>query len=277
MSAITIIDCFNALLKSLDEFQTHVYTQLKNNPVWINDPANKELLISDYSLFIAALTDFYPGDLETPQHTKSFQGALGGNLTTLHLVSLVNQSKDQLKLVINEYLSELQTKDTQVVHTLLKNAGFPRLKLKQVYRHIPCIDYHPRRIAFTQVKHNSHIIITKKELAARLNKIGKGRHIDVQQQKLQYLDDDKLAIHRDTQSLWAANIATFKNEEGLSITRKLMTSMPIIYLQQDDLPLPDVNFSRRQKRDLTTVRYDKKIEDEVFLPSAAAYRYKKPK
>ncbi|WP_131783369.1 hypothetical protein [Legionella gresilensis] len=277
MSAIDIVDCFNALLKSLEEFQIHVYTQLENRPVWINDPSNKERLISDYNHFIAALTDFYPGDLETPQHTKSFQGALGGNLTTLQLVILINKSKDQLKSVINEYLSELQTKDTQVIHTLLKNAGFPRLKLKQVYRHIPCIDYHPRRIAFTQVKHNSHIVISKKELAARLNKIGKGRHIDVQQQKLQFLDDDKLAIHRDTSSLWAANIATFKNEEGLSVTRKLMTSMPIIYLQQDDLPLPEVNFSRRQKRALSTVRHDKKIEDEVFLPSAAAYRYKKPK
>ncbi|MGQ3887489.1 DNA replication terminus site-binding protein [Legionella sp. CNM-1927-20] len=277
MSAIDIIDCFNALLKNLEEFKIHVYQELKNNPVWINDPSNKEILISDYNHFIAALTDFYPGDLETPQHTKSFQGALGGNLTTLQLVNSVNKSKDQLKAVINEYLNEIKTKDTQVIHTLLKNARFPRLKLKQVYRHIPCIDYHPRRITFTQVKHNSHKVISKKELAARLDKIGKGRHIDVQQQKLQYLDDDKLAIHRDTQSLSAVNIATFKNEEGLSFTRKLMTSMPIVYLQQDNLPLPEVGYSRRQKRSLSTVRSDKKIEDEVFLPSAAAYRYKHPK
>jgi hypothetical protein len=277
MSAINIVNCFNALLKSLEEFENYVYKDLKNNPVWINDPANKELLISDYNHFIAAITDFYPGDLETPQHTKSFQGALGGNLTTLQFVSLINKSKDQLKAVINEYLEEIKIKDTQVIHTILKNAGFPRLKLKQVYRHIPCIDYHPRRITFTQVKHNSHIVISKKELAARLNKIGKGRHIDVQQQKLQYLDDDKLAIHRDTQSLWAANIATFKNEEGLSFTKKLMTSMPIVYLQEEGLPSPEVSFSRRQKRPLLTVRSDKKIEDDVFLPSAAAYRYKKPK
>ncbi|WP_419418395.1 hypothetical protein ACNVED_07460 [Legionella sp. D16C41] len=274
MSASDIIASYNTLLKNLDELKNHLDTELQVNPVWINDPANKEILIADYNYFFAALTDFYPGDLETPQHTKSFQGALGGSTRTLQLVEVINKSKDQLKAVINNYLQEINMKDTQVIHTIFKNAGFSRLKLKQVYRHIPCIDYHPRRITFTQVKHNSHIVISKKELAARLNKIGKGRHIDVQQQMLQYLDDEKLAIHRDTQFLWAANIATFKNEEGLSSTKKLMTSMPIVYLHQTDLPEPLVNFSRRQKRSLLTVRSDKKIEDEVFLPSAAAYRYK---
>ncbi|STX28896.1 DNA replication terminus site-binding protein (Ter protein) [Legionella beliardensis] len=276
-SAIDIVDHFNALLKSMEILQDHIRTKLTTHPVWINDPANKEILVPNYEHFFAALIDFYPGDLETPQHTKSYQGALGGTLATLQLVQNVNNSKDELKSVINDYLKEMKSKDTQVIHTILKNAGFRRLKLKQVYRHIPCLDYHPRRITFTQVKHNSHIIISKKELAARLDKIGKGLHIDVQQQKLQFLDDDKLAIHRDTQCLWAANVATFKNEDGLSFTKKLMTSMPIIYLHQDDLPITDVNFSRRQKRSLATVRSDKKIEDEVFLPSAAAYRYKKKK
>lgn len=274
-SASDIINHFNALLKSMDDLQTHVYLDLNNYPTWINDPNNKDILMPDCKVFMAALADFYPSDLETPQHTKSYQGALGGTLKTIQLVHQVNESKDKLKSVINNYLQEAKSKDTHLVHLIFKNAGFSRLKLKQVYRHIPCLDYHPRRITFTQVKHNSHVIVSKKELVARLSKIGKGRHIDVQQQKLHHLDDEKLAIHRDTQLLWAANVATFKNEEGLSSTKKLMTSMPIVYLHQEDFPQTDVNFSRRQQRSLLTVRSDKKIEDDVFLPSAAAYRYRK--
>lgn len=167
MSAIDIIEQFKNLLQEIDKLTLHIQKDLTTAPIWVNDPKQPDQFVPDYNLFIKALVDFYPGGLETPQHTKSFQGAIGGTLKTLALIKHVNDSKDKLKSVINEYLKEIKQRDTPIIHTILKNAGFPRLKLKQVYRHIPYIDYHPRRITFTQVKHNSHKIVTKEELAKK--------------------------------------------------------------------------------------------------------------
>lgn len=267
-TAPEIISSFKDVIAKGDGLKRHLL-DLNPSQVWINQ---KQSAVFEKELhrFISAMLDYYPLDYSTAKQTSAYQGALGGSIFTLELASELNDTKDEFRLICNEFLKEQNQKKTKMIHTILEKAGFASIKLKQVYRHIPLIDYHPRLISYCQLKHNSKIKISKNKAREKLLKVGKGDNIDIQ---LDWLakTDSKLVIHRETSEIWAANISSFKNENNRVITKKITTSLPIIYLMNDKLPLPDVRFSEQRTRNS---RIDKIIEENPFLKSIHAYKYK---
>lgn len=271
MSSISeIISCFQAILEQGEALSYHVLNELKHLPLWMS---KNELLIEERSLFTEAILNFYKGGETSPQHTKSYQGALGCTEITFNLAVAFNRTKDKFKNAVKAYLDEIKYKETDVIRQILKNAGYAGLKLKQVYRHLVLLDYHPRRISFSKIKHNANCFISKEEALAKLQKTGRGIHIQVQEDKLHKSLEQGLVIHRETPSTWIANVSTFKNENNLSISKKIITSLPLLYLHEEGKPHPEVTYGNKQQKERKQ-RSDKKIENEVFLRSIHAYRYK---
>ena len=209
--------------------------------------------------------------LKSPKHTSSYQGALGADDETITCAMAYNAAKIQFKDAVKHVLIEKKQRDTTVIHQLLKEGGLGRFQLKQVYRHIPILNEHPRCIGFSQACHNSKIKIAAHEAQKRLLEVGQGIHIDIQLQKLG-AGPANLVIHQQTKSpLWLANISSFKKENNRVSNQRLFTSMPILYPQQSNQPNPDVYFSASRKN--RRARTDKCLESDVFLPSIHAYRY----
>lgn len=265
-----VVEHFLAILGCLKQLAEHIHSDLIAYPTWINEEGS---LVDNKGLFIAAIAHFLPSGV-SPQQTYACPGALAANPKTLELVKTLNKAKDIFKQTVNQRLEHQEHKDTSIIRNILANAGYPGIKLKQVYRHLRYIDFHPRRISFTKTKHNSHRVISKTEALERLKNLGQGLHLDLQKEQLNTLAAQKLVIHRDVQPIWAVNVATFKNALGLSRSIKITTSLPLVYLQQDNKPEPIVEFSKPYTRHQQQPRADKQIEEKPFLPSLSAYRYK---
>lgn len=264
---------FEKVVTALNALCLHVHDDLRGYPVWIDNGTLE--LVSDRDKIIYVLKHLSPMEGLSPQETFACVGAVGGNRETLELVATVNLAKDEFRVKVNHYLAMDENRDTAVIRRLLALNGYPGIKLKQVFRHIRSVEYHPRRISFVKGRHNSHRIITKQQAEQMLKEAGQGMHIDVQLTKLSLLEPHaRLVIHRDVQSHWLANVATFKGDSGRSTTAKIPSSLPLFYLHDKSLPLPRVLFGKKSHRHKPDSRTDKKIENEPFLSSISAYRYK---
>lgn len=267
-SAFEIVEKFQELLEKGRAAVHHITHDLTHLPAWINDEAGN--FIHDKQRLADALLNFFRQTEATPQHTMSYQGALGGTLETFSYIQAYNEAKDSLKQSIKNYLANIQYRDTDVIRKILANAGYPGIKLKQVYRHVMCIKTHPRRISFSRIKHNSHRKVSKSEALAMLHSVGEGLHIDVQERKLNQWQGE-LVICRETPAIWVANISSFKDESNRSSVNKMITALPIVYLHNEEKPSPLIIYGKESKK--RKPRSDKLIEDTVFLPSIHAYRY----
>ncbi len=171
-SSNQLISLFENLNEILSLFKIHL-SDLKSNQIWINDE-DHEIFSNNTSQFIEAITDFYPSPFGRAQQTSSYQGALGGNQETLKLTLKLNDAKDNFRKACHEIMIEQRKCETALIHKVLKDSGFPSLKLKQIFRHIPILDYHPRLISYCKTRHNSKLKISKNDAEKRLIKVGKG-------------------------------------------------------------------------------------------------------
>lgn len=270
-TAFDVISSFKEVLEKGNLLKRHLI-DLQTSQIWINQ-GKTGFFENDLNNFIDALLDYSYENISTQQScsaTVSYQGALGGELLTLELALKLNHAKDKFRALCKELMKEQNQKKTTLIHKILKQAGFVSLKLKQVYRHIPLIDYHPRLISYCQIKHNSKIKISKEAAKEKLIKVGKGANIDVQ---LDWLEktDCQLVIHRETPAIWAVNVSSFKTHTNRVITEKIITSLPVLYLMNGEYPLPIVQFSEKRIR---SGRNDRTIEENAFLKSIHAYKYK---
>ncbi|MCW8452595.1 hypothetical protein [Legionella quinlivanii] len=268
MLATDIVSQFEALMERLNQLSCHIDTVLYDKPAWLGGEK-----ITDKS-FIKSVFKEFSFDSSIGQCTLSCPGALAGTLETLEIIKQVNQQKLDFRISVDFYLKARGLSGTAAIHDLLRQAGYSAIRLRQVYRTIHGISFHPRRISFTQTRHNSHRVITRSEAEERLMKIGQGANIDWQKERLQLIDDKTLVIQHVIKPIWAVNISTFKQEDGRATHQKLLTRLPIVYLQDANLPEPLVGFSRKYQRQSDRSRKDKAIEATPLLPSLCAYRYK---
>lgn len=273
MNTIEIIEAFEQLIAQLKILCSHLYDELTNYPTWIDN--GEEQLIDDRDRLIYTITHFkFITGLSSPE-TFNCIGAVGVAPITLDYIQAVNQAKTNFRDLVHAYMRTHQIKDIAMIRQLLASAGYLRVKLKQVFRQLIMIPTHPRRIAFTKASNGSNKVITLEMAKERLLKLGEGMHIDIQLAKLNLLKpDEKLVIYRQIKSHWATNVSTFKNEQNRSQTKCIYTSLPIFYLHNFNLPEPIVVFSKKINRSLAP-RADKQIEEQPFLPSLSAYRYKR--
>lgn len=266
------ISCFTALLQALDKCNTHIQTELNELPLWVDNGADAFIKNRDKVIF--ALGNFTPTQGLSPQETFKCPGVVACTRQTLMLIDNVNQIKSTFKELVRVYQQSTQQDITKFVRDTLARAGYPGVKLKQVFRHIIYINYHPRRIAWTKGKHTTSKQVSKQTSEKLLDKAGQGLHIEIQKAKLIALHHQtKLIKHRAIKAGWVVNIGAFK-ENNCSAYEDIRTALPLFYLHDHKLPNPIVCFAKPRVQN-RKMRMDKQIESSPFLPSISVYRYKK--
>lgn len=266
------VSCFTALLQALDLCNTHIQTELNELPLWVDNGA--EVFVRNRDKVIFALANFGPTQGLSPQETFKCPGVVAGTSHTLVLIDTLNHAKSTFKELVRVAQQSAQQDITQFVRDTLARAGYPGIKLKQVFRHISYINYHPRRIAWTKGKHTTSKQLSKHASEKLLDKAGKGLHIEIQKVKLSGLHAETILIkHRAIKPGWVVNIGSFK-ENNCSAYEDIRTALPLFYLHDPKLPNPIVCFGKLRVQN-RKMRADKQIESVAFLPSISVYRYKK--
>jgi len=156
-----IILSFELLLGLIDKLHIHIKQELTGLPAWIME---EETLTSEGNIqerIIKVWSHFNGDAAKSHQNTFACPGLLAANQETIYWAKEINKAKDGFKDLVNLFLKEKGTLDTKEIRRILALSGYPDIKLREVYRHIRCIDFHPRRISFSKVKHNSHRKISK--------------------------------------------------------------------------------------------------------------------
>ena len=270
--APTFISRFTALLQALDALNLHIQRELSTLPLWIDNGAGE--FVKNRNKVIFALGNFGPTQGLSPQETFKCPGVIAGTLDTLTLIDKLNQEKSAFKELVQACHQSTEQDCTKFVRDTLARAGHPGIKLKQVFRHIIYINYHPRRIAWTKGKHTTSKQLSIQASEKLLAKAGQGLHIEIQKLKLNGLSQQtKLIKHRAIKPGWVVNIGAFK-ENNCSAYEDIRTALPIFYLHDPQCPNPIVCFSKAREH-TRKMRIDKQIESTAFLPSISVYRYKK--
>lgn len=266
-----LILLFEELLNLISKLNRHIQIDLTGLPLWVDNGADG--FESNRSKVMLALGNFSPTPGLSPQETFKCPGVVASTLTTLGLIEEVNTAKNAFKTLVRLCHQEMKQDVSKFVRDTLAHAGYPGIKLKQVFRHIAFITYHPRRISWTKGKHTTSKLLSKKTSEKMLKKAGQGEHIEIQRVKLNNLDHKtKLVQHRCIKPLWIVNIASFK-ENKRSKYEDIRTALPLFYLHDQQLTGPIVGFGKLKVQNRKT-RSDKKIESIPFLPSISVYRYK---
>ena len=266
-----LILLFEEILKLISKLNRHIQIDLKGLPLWVDNGVDG--FESNRSKVMLALGNFSPTPGLSPQETFKCPGAVASTLTTLDLIEAVNTAKNAFKALVRLCHQEMQQDVSKFVRDTLAHAGYPSIKLKQVFRHIAFITYHPRRISWTKGKHTTSKLLSKQASEEMLIKAGQGEHIEIQRVRLNNLDyKAKLVQHRCIKPIWVVNVASFK-ENKRSKYEDIRTALPLFYLHDQQLPGPMVGFGKLKVQNRKT-RSDKKIESIPFLPSISVYRYK---
>lgn len=266
------VNCFISLLQTLNTCNIHIQSELSELPLWVDNGV--EVFVSNRDRVIFALANFGPTQGLSPQETFKCPGVVAGTPQTLALIDKINQAKTAFKELVRAGQQSTQQDITKFVRDTLARAGYPGVKLKQVFRHIIYINYHPRRIAWTKGKHTTSKQLSKHASEKLLDKAGQGLHIEIQKVKLSGLHHEtKLIKHRAIKPGWVVNIGSFK-ENNCSAYEDIRTALPLFYLHDQQLPNPIVCFGKLRVKN-RKMRVDKQIESVAFLPSISVYRYKK--
>lgn len=266
------ISSFTRLLQILDTCNLHIQNELCAFPLWVDNGAGE--FVKNRNKVIFALGNFGPTQGLSPQETFKCPGVVAGTQSTLILIKKLNQEKSNFKELVQACQQSTEQDCTKFVRDTLARAGFPAIKLKQVFRHVIYLNYHPRRIAWTKGKHTTSKQLSKHASEKLLDKAGQGLHIEIQKLKLNGLPQHtKLIKHRAIKPGWVVNIGAFK-ENNCSAYEDIRTALPLFYLHDQQLPNPIVCFSKPREQS-RKIRIDKQIESVAFLPSISVYRYKK--
>jgi hypothetical protein len=197
-----------------------------------------------------------------------------------------NAAKDAFKTAVlalktlhktdaNSLLTELYRRD-EAVAAMMKRMGAARLNLKQAYRHIPLLDKRPLKIGFTWSKQGRTIQRTSVAEAWRLlDKRRETPQLQLERQRLAGIPDSEvLARVRSVCPHLRANIV-MENSAG-GVKRRLMQApLPILVPLNSGEQLPEfVPIPPEPQGSLRLQRSDIRIEEDVFLPSLRAYRYR---
>lgn len=125
------ISCFKSLLQTLDSCKSHIQTKLIELPLWVDNGADEFVNHRDKVIF--ALGNFSPTQGLSPQETFKCPGVVAGTKETLGLIDEVNQAKSTFKQLVRTCHQTMQHDITKFVRDTLAHAGYPGIKLKQVF------------------------------------------------------------------------------------------------------------------------------------------------
>lgn len=283
---ISLLESFEHLLATLDDFCTSL-RQDAVLPAWVSRTEEEVRDGLDIRLKAVSLyqTLWYE-DGQDGRETLTCPGIIGASPETLAVARQCNEAKDAFKAAVlalktltkpevNALMMDLH-KRHETVAVAMKRMGAARLHLKQAYRRIPLLEQRPEKIGFTWSKQGRTIQRTSVPEARRL--LQQRRETPQVQLELQHLaglsDQEMLARVRRVCPHLRANIV-FAGP-GIQVQRRLMQApLPILVPLQAGERLPEfIPIAPEPAGNLRLQRSDVRIEEDVFLPSIRAYRYR---
>jgi len=289
--AMKIIESFEKMNDSIAVF----CDLLQTNSVKIEVPSQKEFFgeicqtSSDLERAIVAYKDIWFHANEDGRSTRVFQGVVFGDDELIRQAKLVNQLKDEFHSNVIK-LNKLSAKEKREIsseikkssRTSLSRLGLGRLCLKHCYRHISIFEIAPRKINYCWYANGKSIKkISAKSAEERLLSIENNAsiHIQIQLNAVRSLSPTyELAIVQSLAPHIKANFIFIDLNSNNKIIRKTSTpALPIVILQQKKHIETLVNFTLEPSPEKRTrkTRSDKLLDDDVFLPSIRAFKYKK--
>ena len=271
-----LIDALKQERTALNSLGLHILDELPISfPVAI-DNGKGDICDSRLRLNYALKHIHHEPDLKA-QETFSCPGGVGCTVQTVGLIEAVNAAKEEFKVSIKEIQKQLPKIAAKFIHHILAQETNGVVKLKEIYRHLHYIAYHPAKISWGIARDGTNVVISYDEAMRRLLALGEGEAIKIQRSQLELLPKtEKLVIHRDIQPYWIVNIAQPRNKWGKTPYENIRTSLPLFYIYDPELSAPDINFSSNsfdENIQRGAVRSDKLIQETPFLPSISAYRY----
>ncbi len=260
-----IIKAFEKILYYLNKITEAVE---KANLPFVIQKANR--FVRDKNLLFYALHHMSSEKDLSMVETYARPGAVACTAKTLILIEKLNLSKDEFKAVVRDYTQCHGLWHPAEVREILLKAGYGVVRLKEVFRHLVAVDYHPKYMSWCKGKRYSSKQITHVEAREKLLNLGEGKAITLQLNKLSALrKKEHFVVRKEIPPCWFANIKAF-GVKGKGSIRCYRSSLPIFYLLDKYLAEPAVIFSKQKSS--VPERSDKLTTDKPFLPSIHAYR-----
>jgi len=283
---LVLLESFENLLATLNGFCTSL-RQDAVLPFWVS---RTEEEVRDGLESRLKAVDLYQSlwyeDSQDGRETLTCPGIIGASPETMVAARQCNDAKDAFKAAVlalktlpkpevNALMLDLH-KRHETVAAAMKRMGAARLHLKQAYRRIPLLEQRPEKIGFTWSKQGRTIQRTRVPEARRL--LQQRRETPQVQLELQRLaslpENEVLARVRRVCPHLRANLV-FAGPGGQVNRRLMQTPLPILIPLQAGERLPEfVPIAPEPVGNLRLQRSDVRIEEDVFLPSIRAYRYR---
>jgi hypothetical protein len=283
---INLLESFTNLLSVVSEFCTAVRHDGRQ-PAWVSRTEQEiQNQVDMRSKAVQLYQALWYEDGQDGRETLTCPGIVGASPNVMAAAATCNAAKDNFKAAVlalkslhktdaNSLMTELYRRD-EAVAAVMKRMGAARLNLKQAYRHIPLLDKRPLKIGFTWSKQGRTIQRTSVAEAWRLlNRRRETPQRQMERQRLSSIPDSEvLARVRSVCPHLRANIVLANSNGG--VKRRLMQApLPLLIPLSPGEKLPEfVPIPPEPQGGLRLQRSDIRIEDEVFLPSLHAYRYR---
>lgn len=242
---------------------------------------------SAISLACSSITDLYYADgIEDGRFTSICLGGIALDASGLTQAIAVNLAKDSFhkacKVVMDNargkgYLKLSAAGKAKRLRAVLIEAGYPRLSLRQCFRHIPVLHHTPVdiRFSFSSGGRSIRKITPEQALALLLKKDFESEQAKIDIETISnLLPGTALAQVQDLPGYYKANVWHDLEADPHTIPAFL----PIIYPHcEDRMPkrpgsLPEADAGKRLRR--KKIRSDKKLSDTALVTSIRVYAYK---
>lgn len=293
---INVLDAFSALTQSLSD----LCAAIKSDSAFIAWTQNDSNFFSEEpDLNPREKTIKVLNQLEYIEHQAGRDiivcaGFICASDSTLKLALRVNECKDLFKKSIlslkkikidhenneNRVLTEKIDSTSQKhlpIRQALQQMGLARLHLKQCYRKIPILPHAPQKISWTWAHTRAIQKISVCEAKKRLEKRGRDVGIQMQLQKLAYLNShEPLAIVQELAPHLRANIVF--NEENIEKRTMIKGPIPIFFPGTAKTPYPSFTppYKKQGRNQNRSLRSDVRLDPVPYLPAIRTHRYINP-
>ena len=272
----TLFSQFNALTEQSSQLHQRIIDETK--PGWVVHSDS----LQHYRAIAQCYQDWWYSGEGDARRTVNYHGLLLASQATINCAKELNKLKTELQQTI-----QLLQKDDRLTwlnaypllipskqRDSLKQAGLSRLHLKQCYRQIPILEQVPEKIGFSWYSNGKSITrVSKQDAYKRLEKLGQGEHIQIQQQKIAALNDSEtLAIIQRQAPCVRANIVY--KQDGRTTRKACNSSLPFLILDNKNaLPIFNKIPRKAPAQNTRLQRSDIKIDPIAIAPSIRAHRY----
>lgn len=236
-----------------------------------------------------ALTDIWYHDGQDGRATRNYIGVVAADEALMALVEAVNESKDRFGNVITQIRTTLPTDQLTALRATLSSRphtvnahlcddGLARLHLKQCWRRLLTAPAPVARLRMAWYSNGRSIKrLSVQDAEKLLMKLDTSAdHIRIQYQKLAALpSDEPLAQIQAQAPLMRANLFYIEPLDDGRQRQAMNIAMPL-FVPSSDGRLPHCNQPPVMPPDTRTRarRSDSRIDDEPWLPSIRAHRYR---